>query len=330
MQPITLNPAHEPVFYAYVQQICGIVGAPVPREVRLDCAVNASAGFRRGFLSFFGHDLVLTVGMPLMAGLSMKELAGVIAHEFGHFRQGVAMRLSYVIRRVNGWFARVIYARDAWDETLEEWSETDSLWVNIVVSCARLGVWISRLVLKALMTFGHAISSFLMRQMEYDADRCEVHVAGAGAFESTMIRLNELGVTVEQLYNEMNRTWKSSFRMPDNLPRLIGHHVEKLSDKRRQEIAATCFQDKTGWLDTHPSNAARVAAARRIGAAGLFSDDAPASELLENFKTLGKFVTLAHYEDDLEIPATEDFLIPVERSWIRSKHHPSRVRRQCR
>jgi len=25
----------------------------------------------------------------------------VIAHEFGHFRQGAAMRLSYVIRRVN-------------------------------------------------------------------------------------------------------------------------------------------------------------------------------------------------------------------------------------
>ena len=313
MQPITLNPEHEPLFHALVQRICAIVGAPAPREIRLDCAVNASAGFRRGFLSFFGNDLVLTVGLPLVAGLSMRQLAGVIAHEFGHFRQGAAMRLSYVIRRVNQWFARVVYERDTWDQALAEWSQTDTAWVNLMVGCARAGVWLSRVILSLLMRLGHAICSLLMRQMEYDADRCEIHVAGSEAFEETVFRLGELNATIGSLYTQMNKTWKKSFRLPDNLPLLVGHHAAAIPDAERASLAGKCLAGRTGWLDTHPSDSDRIAAARRAAEPGLMAEaDAPAAGLLENFANLGKFVTLAHYEDDLEIPTTEDFLIPVE------------------
>ena len=312
MQPITLDPRHEPVVFALVQRICELVGAPAPQEVRLDCAVNASAGFRRGLFSFLGNDLVLTLGMPLVAGLSTRQLAGVIAHEFGHFRQGAAMRLSYVIRRVNGWFARVVYERDSWDAELAGWSQTDSQWVNLMGGCARLAVWFSRLLLKGLMYAGHAISCLLMRQMEYDADRCEIHVAGSAGFEATALRLGELGATTARLYKEMQKTWRSSFRVPDNIPRLVGHHAERITEAQRTKLAAECMAGRTGWLDTHPSHADRIAAARRAGEPGLIADDAPAAELFANFAVLSRFVTLAHYEDDWQLPTTEDFLIPVD------------------
>ena len=35
----------------------------------------------------------------------------MIAHAFGHFRESVAMRMSYLIRDVNNWFARTAYQR---------------------------------------------------------------------------------------------------------------------------------------------------------------------------------------------------------------------------
>ena len=312
MQPITLNPEHEPLFATFVQRICAIVGAPPPREIHLDCEVNAAAGFRRGFRSFLGDDLVLTVGLPLVAGLSMRELAGVVAHEFGHFTQGAAMRLSYIIRRVNHWFARVIYGRDSWDAALEEWSQTDTWWVSLMVGSARVGVWFSRLILKGLMYFGHAICSFLMRQMEFDADRCAAEVAGSDAVEQTAIRLRELGMTMHNLQRDILKTWNTSHRLPDNVPMLVGHHFSRIPDATRQELANSIVGEKTSWHDTHPCDLDRVLAARRLAAPGLFTEDAPALELFENFSSLGKFVTLAHYEDDLEIPTTEDFLIPVD------------------
>lgn len=52
---------------------------------------------------------MLTIGLPLVAGLSLQQLAGVLAHEFGHFSQGAGMRLTYIVRSINAWFLRVVY-----------------------------------------------------------------------------------------------------------------------------------------------------------------------------------------------------------------------------
>lgn len=67
-QPITVHAKDEPLFVAFVQRICQLLGAPAPREIRLDCSVNASAAFRRGLLSLGRPDLVLTLGVPLTWG----------------------------------------------------------------------------------------------------------------------------------------------------------------------------------------------------------------------------------------------------------------------
>ena len=112
----------------------------MPKRIDLDCQLNAAAGFRRGFASLFGNDLVLVIGVPLVASFNVREFAGVIAHEFGHFTQGFGMRLSYIVRSINGWFARVVYERDAWDMLLESWAMEAEDWrMMIVVNLARLG-----------------------------------------------------------------------------------------------------------------------------------------------------------------------------------------------
>jgi hypothetical protein len=121
-QPLALNPADNPLLFAFIEKICETVGAPSPKRIDLDCELNASASFRRGMWSMFGDDLVLTIGLPLVANLTAAEFAGVVAHEFGHFTQSVGLRLSYLIRAVNFWFLRVVYQRDAWDEALEQWA----------------------------------------------------------------------------------------------------------------------------------------------------------------------------------------------------------------
>jgi hypothetical protein len=43
---------NEPVLFAFVEKLCEVIGAPTPRRIDVDCDINASAGFRRGLLSF--------------------------------------------------------------------------------------------------------------------------------------------------------------------------------------------------------------------------------------------------------------------------------------
>jgi Zn-dependent protease with chaperone function len=312
MQPLVLQPEVEPRLYALVQEICRMVGAPAPQRIELNCDLNASASFRRGFLSFLGHDLILTLGLPLIAGLSERELAGVIAHEFGHFRQGAAMRLSYLIRRTNIWFARVVYERDAWDAALASFLTTDSFWLGLMSQGIRASVGLSRGILWCLMMAGHGISGFLTRQMEFDADRWEMRTAGSAVFESTMLRLATLDYVLTDIRLEMRRTWRRQMQLPDNLPLLVEYRANRLPADRRAKVENQLGLAKTGWFDTHPSAADRIREARRTAEPGHFTSDMPARGLFENFDTISRLVTLAHYEDDLNVPTTEDFLIPLE------------------
>lgn len=312
MQPLVLQPEVEPRVYALVQEVCRLVGAPAPRRIELDCDLNASASFRRGLLSFLGHDLILTLGLPLIAGLSERQLAGVIAHEFGHFRQGAGMRLSYLIRRINHWFARVVYERDEWDEAIASLGSGDSAWIGFMGWCTRAGVGLSRGILWLLMMAGHGLSGFLLRQMEFDADRWEMRIAGSAGFESTMLRLATLGYVLTDIRQEMRRTWRRQMQLPDNIPVLVEYRANRLSAERRTKVENELGLARTGVFDTHPSAADRIREARLSAEPGYFTSEAPARDLFENFNMISRLVTLAHYEDDLNVPTTEDFLIPLE------------------
>src|SRR5205085_783656 len=191
----SLTPQSDPLLFEFVERICDLVGAAPPRRIDIDCDVNASASFRRGWLSLLsGRDLVLTIGMPLAAGLSLQQFAGVLAHEFGHFSQGAGMRLTYIIRSINFWFVRVVYQRDAWDEWLETAADELDIRVGWVIYVARACVWLTRRILWLLMYAGHLVAGFMLRQMEFDADKYETRLAGSHSFEATSRQLKLLGL----------------------------------------------------------------------------------------------------------------------------------------
>jgi Zn-dependent protease with chaperone function len=202
-EPIILDPAKEPLLFAFVRKICELVGAAVPSRIEVNCDVNASASLRRGLWS---RDLVLTIGLPLASGLNMREFGGVLAHEFGHFAQGAGMRLTYIIRRINFWFARVVYERDEWDVKLERSARRVDWRIGIMLHLSRGCVWLTRRILWALMQAGHAISCFMLRQMEFDADSYEAKVAGSDAFEATASRMRVLNAATRTAYEDVRQS----------------------------------------------------------------------------------------------------------------------------
>lgn len=296
-QPFRVLEANEPELFAFVRKICSLVGAPEPREVRLDCTVNASAGFRRGWLSFFGNDLVLTLGMPLVAGMTMRQVAGVIAHEFGHFAQGAGMRLSYIIRSVNAWFARVVYERDSLDKWLETWAVNEDWRLQLIFKLAQGGVWVGRKTLWCLMMLGHAISCFMSRQMEFDADSYEAKIAGSDEFAKTAGRLRVLNASLAAATHDAQSTWQHH-ELPDNLPALVVWRESVMPEDIRCKIDTMGNEAKTHWAQTHPSDRDRINAAAALAAAGVFHLDDPASGLFSDFTTLCRAVTRHCFEHE--------------------------------
>ena len=299
--PLALARDSAPELYELIEKICDTVGSPRPSRVDVDCQLNASASFRRGMVSFMGSDLVLTIGMPLVAGLSAQQLAGVLAHEFGHFTQGFGMRVTYLIRKINAWFARIAYERDSWDETLEEWGQVEDWRLSIVVNLARLAVWFSRLILKTLMYIGHIIGCFLLRQMEYDADSYAVKVAGSGTVESTMKRLHTLSASLQQAYKDMRVPWNNDRRLPDNFMKYFTQADAAFPAAKKVEIEDRVGLETSGLLDTHPADGDRIRHARLADEAGVLHVAGPASSLFNSYDGLCKQVTLLHYTEDMGI-----------------------------
>lgn len=202
--PLSLSRDDEPLLFAFIDRLCEVVGAPKPKRIDVDTDVNASASFMRGIFGVLTNRLVLTIGLPLVAGLDLRQFTGVLAHEFGHFAQGSAMRLTFVVRSINLWFARVVYERDQWDYKLAQIGREMNHWaVSLILLVAQLGIWLSRRVLWALMWAGHLISSFMLRQMEFDADRYEARVAGSDVFEKTSVRINMLGLASRAAFSDL-------------------------------------------------------------------------------------------------------------------------------
>ena len=292
----SLSRQNEGLLFAFVDRVCAAVRAPNPMRIDVDCEVNASASFRRGLLSMLGSDLVLTIGLPLVAGLSLRQFAGVLAHEFGHFAQGAGMRLTYVIRSISWWFTRVVYERDVWDERLVRWAQDEGNRLGPVFQLARLFVWLTRRILWVLMMIGHAVSGLMLRQMELDADRHEARVAGSDVFESTCRQLMVLNVANHGAQADLKDFYKEG-RLGDDLPRLILVNVGQLPREAHAKMNELIDESTTGLLDTHPADKDRIANARRENAQGIFHLDRPASVLFSDFQRLSKEATLDFFAE---------------------------------
>jgi Zn-dependent protease with chaperone function len=311
-QPIgqrRLSSAEEPFLFDFVKKLCAAVGAPAPSEIVVDLQVNAFAGADLGLVRAKGGKLVLGIGLPLVAGLSLTQFAGVLAHEFGHFSQGAGMRLSRVIRSIHLWFARVIYERDEWDETIEEWRYSNNGYLAILGALTHFCLSLARMILYGLMTAGRVVSGFFVRQMELDADRYETRLVGPAVFESTVRSLECLQQASEKAYSELAEAAKWGI-LPRDLPAAIVRRMTGISpgDPPSNEVG----DGRTKLFDTHPSNHERIEYARAEAVSVSFNVDAPATLLFQDFETLSREVTLEHYRQLFDRSIEESNLVPDE------------------
>jgi Zn-dependent protease with chaperone function len=296
LKPIRLNPKKEPLLFDFVERLCAKINAPMPSSIEVDYQINASARLSGGFL---GNKLALTIGLPLVAGLTLREFAGVLAHEFGHFSQSVAMRLSYLIRMISYLIARLVYERDAYDDMIERATKgTRHGIILLLLGMIRLTIFLTRKILWVLMIIGNMVSSFLLRQMEYNADSYEIQIGGSKSFESTTTKLAKLNASYQSVRYDLTDSWDEG-RLPNNLPIMIAAYAEKLPPEAHKYLKKNLLAAKTGIFDTHPSDRDRIAKAKQENRPGLFHLELPASAIFHDFEQISQEVTFDYYKSVL-------------------------------
>lgn len=316
---VELADGEELFLRSFIYMVARAVGSPLPSVIEFDCSVNAASGFRGGLMSILRNDVRLLIGLPLVAGMSLRSFGGILAHELGHCSQGFGMRMAFVVQLVNQWFYRVVHGRDAWDLKLRDAAENGEPHISMVAWLAIFFVWLTRRFLWVLMTIGQLTSCFALRQMEYDADQYEVKFAGARGFRNTSRRLSHLSAGAARATRLLQQTWQEQ-KLARDLPMLTRVQTEELSEKVRDMIDQEMALVKTGLFATHPAERDRLRAAAALGDDdGFFDLEEAATVLFRDFEGLCERATACYYLTNwgLEVEAAQ--LLENEELWAEAE-----------
>lgn len=102
-QGIVITARDAPRLFELLRKLAKRVGAPRPDRVLLDGELNAAVVQqpRLGLLGWHRNDLIL--GLPLMMGLTTRQFAAVLAHEFGHLQGAHGKLGAWVYRTRRSW-----------------------------------------------------------------------------------------------------------------------------------------------------------------------------------------------------------------------------------
>lgn len=296
-EPIAVHRSEEPLLFELVDQVCQAVRARVPRRIELVCEATAFVRFRHPFRSMLSGNIVLGLGLPLIGGLRIDQLAGVIAHELGHANQFVGMRLHGLVMHVYLWISRQVHEEDGFDEAIDEWTSSEGFVAPLLGLAAAAGVMVSRGLMRLMLPLALSVARFLSRRQEFDADRYWIRLVGSEGFCTThrsILLLNHGHATaIQALAASLERG-----AYPGHLPGLT---VEMSRQLREHGVVPPRPEDmpreRSRLFDTHPADAARMQRAIDEAAEPLLVLKRPARELLSDFDTLSEAATRRFLKD---------------------------------
>jgi heat shock protein HtpX len=274
--PLLIRERH-PRLFALLDDVARAAGQARPREVYLVSAVNAWVAERGGVLGVGGRR-IMGLGLPLFAGLTVRELRAVLAHEFGHYAGGDT-RLGGLVHVTRGAIGRTLIQLRA-DE------DRPSLLQRPFIAYGNMFLRVT-----------HTVS----REQERCADALAARLEGADALDRGLRKLVILDDVFDTfLRNELNHVL-SSQRLPP------------ITDGLARFLAARSVSDSfASALDKVPEMSRRAAEQKPTGLAR-YESHPPVHERLE---ALAVATTEAPVREDSPAIALLDDWIEVEREML--------------
>jgi Zn-dependent protease with chaperone function len=314
----------QPDLFAFIRRICADTGAPFPKHIYVTPEVNAAVFYHSSFLNlFFPTRKNLLIGLGLVNNLNISEFKAVLAHEFGHFSQK-SMKLGTYVYVANKVLADIIYGRDFLDDIVNQakgWDLRIAIFVWVF-----LGVlWGLRKGLEAVFKVINIFNLSLMREMEFNADRMAVSVAGSDAMVHALLRSGFADKSFQQLSGDL---WAAADH--HLYSRDIFYHQQPAGDllRRRARNLRLGLPPESGgpkvqvfapgeddlgiplmW-QTHPSNHDREQSAKAAYVPAEV-DERPAWLLFQNAEDLRFRVSQRYYQALHKLEETPSYVEPA-------------------
>ena len=229
-----LTPEKQPELFAEIAELAVRTGQAEPAEVYLIPDVNAWVG-QRGGLMGLGSRRVMGIGLPLLQTLTLPELRGVLAHEFGHYHGGDVAIGPFIYK-----------TRAALVRTVTELASHSK-------ALSQVFIWYGNLFFRIT----HAVS----RHQELLADRLAADIVGKDAFASGLRGTNSAGLAFAPYWQSTVAPVLSAGFAP---PLAAGFEAflsaPSVAGQLAHALKQQALHEKSNPYDTHPPLAERLAA----------------------------------------------------------------------
>ena len=293
---VRIGPREQPRLHEAVARVASEAGDTPPDELYLTLDANAAVTQTGGPLGS-GGKRVLFLGLPLLRVLTVGELRGVIAHEYGHYVGGDT--------KLGAWIFRT---RMAMERTLDHLGRDEASWGQRLVRVP------FTLYVKAFLRVTSAIS----RRQEFAADGLAARIAGRGVHRSALEKIHATAPAYDAYFDqEVLPVLQAGMRPPvaEGFGHFLGH--DGVREATERIYAEQLEEDKADPYSSHPSLPQRLSFLDDLPADGRDADTGgPATQLIDDPVELERLMIEALAVDPDNVPALE----PVD--W---DHVPERV-----
>ena len=247
---VQISAEDSPEIFKLIDELTGKLDCPRIDAVYLNADFNAALYSmpRFGFLGSHKHYLCL--GLPLMQALPPEQFRAVLAHEMGHLSGN------------HGKFGSWIYSVRT----------TSAQLLDVVRKQSALGSFVFKRFFEWYYPLFNAYSFVLIRQHEYEADRCAVEISGA-----KVAALSLISSEIKNRYVDL-KFWKELFKSVDESPApppAPFHDLSELMLKAKMDDDAfkwyqQALRRQTGINETHPALSDRIKAMAGLQGAETF------------------------------------------------------------
>jgi Zn-dependent protease with chaperone function len=266
-----LTRADCPKLFAEITKISAATGQKEPKHVFLVSDVNAFVTERGGIMGL-GSQRVMGIGLPLLETLTVSELRGVLAHEFGHFYGGDTKLGPWIYKTRSAVARTVINLYKAQDVT--EDGGGDIGWIGFIFAAIRKPfAWFGTLFMR--------VSQAVSRQQEYSADALSARTVGPDALISGLKKTHSGALAYSAYFqSEVAPVIDKGYLPPlvDGFRRF--RETDAVTVGTANALASELEEGVQDPYDSHPPLKDRVAALEKLDTKKVAQDDRIASDLI--------------------------------------------------
>jgi hypothetical protein len=281
----------QPELHAFINHIADLLGAPHPKSVRLDAEVGLilRPSCFKDALSGVGPEVV--IGLPLLYGLSARQLSGVIAHAYAGYSREARLHGYPILCTIDRWLFTQTGLGRMNAPSKSNFGRAHSSWLDSVLKPLDV------LVQGSLYLVYRIVSSTtfdVSRKVDMAGDLLSARIAGSTEFRSTQFRLRSLHYGQVNANQELINSWRLK-KLSDNFPSLVVDHADTLQLSLRPRLIQEMEELVTPLTRSRIVDLGRIVNVEHSQEEGACFLLGAAISLLRDPGKVSKSVTLSHY-----------------------------------